>query len=361
MNKVNKMEFTLDNLSYKCVILDYTEEIQIVLPCSTLPDKTQIFKKQTKKKKEAIVVKSANTVKISVLFVNKTSGSPKVTLTSNSTESKIIGNVVLKPNTNQIFEFMSANGGLNWFIDALGKQDDETTINGKPGPNITISADDIKVSEDPDSVTVSENLIGLKTDIDSVGNDVNTLKETTANMQTTIGYLQTDVDGTKTSIENLKTNVGNLSADLDATKDDLNEAKSNIENLQSDLDATKTDLDNTKTDLNATKSDLADTKTDLANTKTDLANTKTDLADTKSDVSALQTEVSEVKTDVSGVHDEISGIHDDITSLHTDVNTVQSNLDAAVKDINDNLPGNVMNIIADNVKNSNIVVEPFSI
>lgn len=295
--KIYKLTPTLNNLSYKVIINDTSKEVQVVLPCSTLPDRLDIVKQQkNSKKKEDVVICSADPVRICVLFVNTTEGKPNVTVTSNSPESKISGQVNLKPKACQIFEFYSANGGLNWFVDALGKQDDETTVNGKLGPNITIDASDIKVlADDPDSITIKEKLDELSI-VKIAGPD-------------TIGGI-------------MVSELGDIDVDSNGVV--------------------------TIKDKAITKSKLAD---DVQN-KIDNAATKSELTDVKTDVSNIHNTIDTINTSIDDINKEIE-------TLHTDVEGVQTNLDNAIKDINDNLPKNVMNIIADNV--DDIIVESFSV
>lgn len=365
---VYKLTPTLDSLSYKVVISDANKELQIVLPCSTLPDKKKIFKQQNaNKKKEAVEIKSANAVKICILFINKTDGKPTVTLTSNSTESKIKGQVNLKPNTCQIFEFYSANGGLNWFIDALGKQDDETTVNGKLGPNITIDANDIKLSaDDPDSITIKEKLDELSevkiAGPDTIGGimvsefgDINvnafgvvTIKDKAIVKSKLADDVQNEINNaaTKSELDGVKTDLDNLQTTH----------QQNIETLQSAIDKNKSDISKVSGDLDTAKTEI---NNNINNVQADLDTVKTDVSGIHDSINTINTNIESIQTDTEGIHTSIDNINEEIETLHTDVSGVQANLDKAVKDINDNLPKNVMDIVAANV--DNIVVEPFNV
>lgn len=111
------IQLTLDNLSYTCTIKE-NEEVEIILPCYTLPDR-----KKLKTDKKPIILKSANPVKLGMYFINETSESPKITLTGSNADVKIDGQVELKPNSSQAFEFVTVDGGLNWLVDVLGGSD----------------------------------------------------------------------------------------------------------------------------------------------------------------------------------------------------------------------------------------------
>lgn len=178
INKVKQIELTLDSLSYKCVI-NKNEEIQIILPCNTLPERTQIFEafSEQGRKERSVILKAANPVRLSIYFVNKTKESPKVTLTCSNKDSKVDGQVSLQPESRQVYEFMSVDGGLNWLVSSLssssGSSSGETTIvNGKTGPNIIIKASDIET--DPingKSGTIQEQLEYLASKIVKVEED----------------------------------------------------------------------------------------------------------------------------------------------------------------------------------------------
>lgn len=262
-NNTYKLTPTLNNLSYKILITDASKELQIVLPCSTLPDKFKVFKQQmTNKKKKAVVIEPTDPVRICVLFVNKTNDKIDVALTSNSSESKINGQVALKPNACQFFEFYSANGGLNWFVDALGKQDDETKVNGKPGPDITLDANDIKLSaNDPDSITIKEKLDELS-EVKIAGPDT-----VGGIIVSELGDINVDSNGVVTikdgSVSKSKLST-EVQADIDSTKSDLDTAKTNIESLRNDVNKNKEDISTTQANLDSVKASVKDINDNLS-------------------------------------------------------------------------------------------------
>lgn len=155
MDKSKKqMRLTLDNLSYKCVINE-NEEIEIMLPCSTLSQRTQVYERINQGKKEqSVVISPANPIKISILFVNKTKNIPTINLLCVEKKAEINGKISLQPETKQIYEFVSVDDGLHWLVTNSGSYSSigEATIvnDGKSEPpSIIINASDVEELSSP--------------------------------------------------------------------------------------------------------------------------------------------------------------------------------------------------------------------
>lgn len=200
---VNRLKLTLDNLTYNCIVKK-NESIEVVLPRG-VPNQTTYTSKDSKEK--SVIVSPAEQIELKIFFTVKTATAPKLTIISESKKTKIFGsNTTLLPKIYQVLSFITSDGGNTWLVknsEASNGSSTEavTVVNGKTGPTVVLTAEDIKLSE---PVSEGQPVVSIQEQFKIVNQSIVTMKQTIVKEVTDeiITILPTQVETTINSMIN---------------------------------------------------------------------------------------------------------------------------------------------------------------
>lgn len=181
---VNRLKLTLDNLIYNCIVKK-NESVEVILPRGVI-NQTIFTSKDGKDK--SVVISPAEQIELRIFFTIKTATAPDLTITCESKKTKIYGaDVKLLPKTYQILSFITSDGGNTWLVKnseiSQTTSDAVTIVNGKPGPTVVLTAEDIKLSQ---PISEGQQIHSIQEQFQIVDQSFVEMKQTIVNMESTI-------------------------------------------------------------------------------------------------------------------------------------------------------------------------------
>lgn len=169
----NKILLAFDNIIYNHTVRK-NEDLEIILP-RRAPAKTKVHSSAVTKE-HIVIMSPATQVRVKLFLIIK-DYVPKLDIHSEDGKSKVnyANNIELEANSTCLLTFTSLDGGITWLIGSLnyggsGVQPSPNveSVNGIVGPNIIITANDIKLNKSEQAPTIVQQFRSLDNKINEV-------------------------------------------------------------------------------------------------------------------------------------------------------------------------------------------------